>query len=144
MSHVPLSVVPLSCCLVIPLSHHTLPQRRFQQCVLLRQLFDLFAERRHLDGIMQANQVEEQDAEQENRCRRQDGADQVSDENEQVVADGDKENGCGAENPKPSVFFPEPLSPNQFKDQKDDEDTCSDGEHLLSGRHFRSPPKREA
>jgi len=93
---------------------------------------------------MEANQVEEQDAEQENRCRRQDGADQVSDENEQVVADGDKENGCGAENPKPSVFFPEPLSPNQLKDQKDDEDACSDGEHLLSGRHFRSPPKREA
>ena len=70
MPHVPLSVVPLSCCLVIPLSHHTLPQRCFQQCVLLRQFFDLFAERRHLDGIMQANQVEEQDAEQENRCRR--------------------------------------------------------------------------
>jgi hypothetical protein len=88
---------------------------------------------------MQANQVKKQDAEQENRRCRQDSANQVRDENEQVVADGDEENGCSAENPKPSVFFPEPLPPNQLKDQKDDEDAGSDGKHLLSWRHFWSP-----
>jgi hypothetical protein len=47
-----------------------LPQFRLQQRIALSKVFDLFAQGGHLDGVVKANQVEEQDAEQkDSRCR---------------------------------------------------------------------------
>ncbi|MFA0734752.1 MAG: hypothetical protein OGMRLDGQ_001252, partial [Candidatus Fervidibacter sp.] len=69
--------------------------------MFLRQLFDLFAERCHLHSIMQADQVEKQNAEEEDGRRGQDGANQVSDCHQQVTGSGNEENGDSTQHPEP-------------------------------------------
>lgn len=110
----------------------------------LRKFFDLLAQGGHLNSIVQANEVKEQNAEKEDGRGGQNCANQVCDGDQKVVADGDKQNGGGTEHPKPGELFPQTLAPNQFKDQQNDDNAGGDGEDLLAWCHRWSPPRYNA